>query len=138
HGLPKAALEQGDPYFHECQRTGRLLAERLELAPEQYRITFQSRFGNSEWLQPYTTATLEALAKEGIRRVDVLCPGFVADCLETLEEIALLGKQQFLTAGGHTFHYIPALNEGEAWIAALADLAASHLAGWPGVETGAP
>jgi ferrochelatase len=131
HGLPRRSLELGDPYFHECQRTGTLLAQRLNLKPEQYRITFQSRFGRREWLQPYTSATLETLAREGVRRVDVICPGFVADCLETLEEIAMLGKQQFLSAGGKVFNYIPALNENESWIHTLADLVESYLDGWP-------
>jgi ferrochelatase len=131
HGLPRRSLELGDPYFQECQKTGALLAERLALKPEQYRITFQSRFGRREWLQPYTAASLESLARDGVRRVDVICPGFVADCLETLEEIALLGKQQFLSAGGKVFNYIPALNEKECWIEALADLVKKHLDGWP-------
>ncbi|MEY2633450.1 MAG: hypothetical protein RIR00_2104, partial [Pseudomonadota bacterium] len=96
-----------------------------------YRISFQSRFGRAEWLQPYTTATLQELARSGTQRVDVLCPGFSADCLETLEEIALEGRADFLTAGGSEYHYIPALNQDADWIAALADLARQHLQGWP-------
>jgi len=131
HGLPKRSLDLGDPYFCECQKTGRLLAERLGLTGDQYRVCFQSRFGKAEWLQPYTAPTLEALAREGGGRVDTICPGFVADCLETLEEIAMEGKQDFLAAGGREYHYIPALNEDDAWLHALADLAESHLAGWP-------
>ncbi len=131
HGLPRRSLDLGDPYFCECQKTGRLLAERLKLDPEQYRVCFQSRFGKAQWLQPYTAPTLEALAREGVRRVDVICPGFVADCLETLEEIALEGKQDFLQAGGQEYHYIPALNENPVWIHALADLVETHLGGWP-------
>ena len=131
HGLPKRSLDLGDPYFCECQKTGRLLAERLNLKPEQYRICFQSRFGKAEWLQPYTAPTLQTWAKSGIQRVDVICPGFVADCLETLEEIAQEGREDFLTAGGQAYHYIPALNESELWISALADLAERHLSGWP-------
>jgi ferrochelatase len=131
HGLPRDSLELGDPYFHECRQTGALLAQALALKPEEYRITFQSRFGRRAWLQPYTATTLEALAREGVRRVDVICPGFVADCLETLEEIAMLGKQQFLAAGGKVFNAIPALNENETWIGALADLVESYLDGWP-------
>ncbi len=131
HGLPKRSLDLGDPYFCECQKTGRLLAERLGLTGEQYRVCFQSRFGKAEWLQPYTAPTLAALASEGVGRVDTICPGFVADCLETLEEIAMEGKQDFLAAGGREYHYIPALNEDDAWLHALADLAESHLAGWP-------
>ena len=112
-------------------KTGRLLAERLNLAPEQHRICFQSRFGKAEWLQPYTAPTLEALGKAGTRRVDVICPGFVADCLETLEEIAIEGKASFLANGGKEYHYIPALNEEHVWLAALASLAERHLGGWP-------
>jgi ferrochelatase len=101
----------------------------LNLAPEQYRLTFQSRFGREAWLQPYTAPTLARLARDGARRVDVLCPGFVADCLETLEEIALTAKADFLQAGGEEFHYLPALNETPEWITALADIAQDHLAG---------
>jgi len=131
HGLPRRNLDLGDPYYCECMKTGRLLAERLNLAPEQHRICFQSRFGKAEWLQPYTAPTLEALAKAGTRRVDIICPGFVADCLETLEEIAIEGKESFLTNGGKEYHYIPALNEEPGWLAALASLAERHLGGWP-------
>ena len=130
HGLPRFHLDKGDPYHCECHKTGRLLAERLNLTPEQTCITFQSRFGRAEWLQPYTEPTLQALAKQGIRRVDVICPGFVADCLETLEEIALECKTAFLSAGGKEFAYIPALNEGALWIEALAGLVERHLQGW--------
>lgn len=131
HGLPKRSLDLGDPYFCECQKTGRLLAERLGLRSDQYRVTFQSRFGKAEWLQPYTAPTLHAWGQAGVGRVDVICPGFVADCLETLEEIAMEGKQDFLAAGGREYHYIPALNEDDAWLQALAALAERHLAGWP-------
>lgn len=131
HGLPKRSLDLGDPYYCECQKTGRLLAERLNLKPEQYRICFQSRFGKAEWLQPYTAPTLHDWGAQGIHRADVICPGFVADCLETLEEIAQEGRDDFLKAGGKAYHYIPALNEDDAWIGALADLAEQHLAGWP-------
>ncbi len=131
HGLPKRSLDLGDPYFCECQKTGRLLAERLNLKPEQFQICFQSRFGKAEWLQPYTAPTLHEWGAQGIHRVDVICPGFVADCLETLEEIALEGRDDFLKAGGKVYHYIPALNEDGAWIKALADLTEQHLAGWP-------
>jgi ferrochelatase len=130
HGLPKRSLDLGDPYFCECHKTGRLLAERLNLAPEQFRICFQSRFGKAEWLQPYTAPTLHEWGKQGISRVDVVCPGFSADCLETLEEIALEGRDDFLAAGGKEYHYIPALNEDARWIKALADITEQHLAGW--------
>lgn len=131
HGLPQRSLALGDPYFCLCQKTGRLLAETLGLAKEDYLITFQSRFGKAKWLEPYTQATLEKLAREGVSRLDVICPGFVADCLETLEEIAMECKDAFIAAGGKTFFYIPCLNERADWIAALGDIATTHMAGWP-------
>lgn len=130
HGVPKAALERGDPYHCQCHKTARLVATELGLRPEQYVVTFQSRFGRAKWLEPATQATLVALAKDGMRRVDVVCPGFVSDCLETLEEIALEAQATFLKAGGTEFHAIPCLNERPPWIAALAALALSHLDGW--------
>ena len=132
HGLPRYTLERGDPYHCECQKTARLLAEALALAPEQYQLSFQSRFGRAEWLQPYTAATLAQWGNEGLRRVDVVCPGFVADCLETLEEIGMEGQAEFLKAGGKEFHAIPCLNESEAWIQALAQIALEHVRGWGG------
>ncbi len=132
HGIPKITVERGDPYRDDCLRTTQALAAALNLAEDQFCITFQSRFGPAQWLQPYTADTLQKLAKEGVERVDVICPGFPADCLETLEEIALEGKAAFLAAGGREFHYIPALNERPDWIAALADIAATHLRGWDG------
>lgn len=131
HGLPRRSLTLGDPYFCACQQTGRLLAEALNLRADDYLVAFQSRFGRAKWLEPYTQPTLEKLAREGVARVDVVCPGFVADCLETLEEIALECKAAFLAAGGKTFHYIPCLNQRDDWIDALADIALTHLAGWP-------
>jgi ferrochelatase len=127
HGLPKVSIERGDPYYAQCLESGRLLAAELGLAEADYAITFQSRFGPAEWLQPYTQATLEALARDGVRRVDVICPGFVSDCLETLEEIALECKEAFLAAGGTEFRYIPCLNERHEWIEALAGMAGKHL-----------
>jgi ferrochelatase len=130
HGIPRRSLDLGDPYHCECLRTGRLLAEALNLAPEQYRVSFQSRFGRAEWLQPYTVATLEELGRQKTRRVDVICPGFIADCLETLEEIALEGKASFLSTGGGEYRYIPAMNDRPVWINALADLAIAEMSGW--------
>lgn len=135
HGVPKRTLLLGDPYHCECHKTARLLATQLQLTPEQYVVTFQSRFGRAEWLQPYTAPTLEKLGKEGIGRVDVICPGFTSDCLETLEEIAMEGKRDYLTAGGKEFHYIPCLNESHTWISALAEIVEQHLIGWPTVFT---
>jgi protoheme ferro-lyase len=108
-----------------------VLAQELGLTQEQYVVTFQSRFGKAEWLQPYTSTTVQTLAKRGVRRLDVICPGFIGDCLETLEEIALEVKADFLAAGGREFHYIAALNERPDWIAALADVVEQHLGGWP-------
>jgi protoporphyrin/coproporphyrin ferrochelatase len=131
HGVPRRTLDLGDPYFCECQKTGRLLRSALGLSEQQMPLTFQSRFGKAEWLRPYTAPTLEALAKEGVKRVDVICPGFVGDCLETLEEIAMEGKESFLHAGGQTFHYIPCLNERADWVKAMHDLVLTHLGGWP-------
>jgi protoporphyrin/coproporphyrin ferrochelatase len=130
HGVPKRTLMLGDPYHCECQKTARLLAKQLQLSPDQYQVTFQSRFGKAEWLQPYTAPTLVKLAKEGVGRVDVICPGFTSDCLETLEEIAMEARRDFLTAGGKEFHYIPCLNDSPAWIVALAEIAEQHMIGW--------
>jgi ferrochelatase len=131
HGVPKRTLMLGDPYHCECLKTARLLAAALGLGEGDYVATFQSRFGKAEWLQPYTAPTLVQLAREGVGRVDVMCPGFTSDCLETLEEIAMEGRTEFLTAGGKDFHYIPCLNDSPVWIGALADLTEQHLAGWP-------
>ncbi len=131
HGVPKRTLTLGDPYHCECQKTARLLAERLALPQDKVLVTFQSRLGRAEWLKPYTEPTLRSLAKQGVRRVDVACPGFVSDCLETLEEIAMEGRAAFLSAGGKSFHYVPCLNDDPRWIAALCAIAEQHLAGWP-------
>ena len=130
HGVPRYTLDKGDPYHCECRKTARLLTEALGLHDEQYRVTFQSRFGRAEWLQPYTDKTLSELGKAGVQRVDVVAPGFTSDCLETLEELAMEGRDSFLTSGGKEFHYIPALNEHPAWIAALGEIALENLGGW--------
>jgi len=131
HGLPQRSLALGDPYHCECLKTGRLLTERLKLREDNVVVTFQSRFGKAEWLKPYTEPTLVALAKQGVGRVDVFCPGFVADCLETLEEIDQEARAAFLAAGGKEFGYIPCLNDQHEGIAALAAIAIEHMAGWP-------
>ncbi len=123
HGLPQRAVERGDPYRAQCERTARLLAEALQLKPGEYRVAFQSRFGPARWLQPYTAEVLAQLGAQRTRRVHVICPGFVADCLETLEEIAIEGKKTFLDAGGGEFRALPCLNESPRWIAALKDIA---------------
>ena len=130
HGVPRYTLDKGDPYHCECLKSGRLIAEELGLSKEQYLISFQSRFGKAEWIKPYTTATLKELGKLKTKRVDVVCPGFVSDCLETLEEIALEGREDFLHAGGGEFHYIPCLNERPEWIHALCNLVLNNLQGW--------
>lgn len=131
HGVPKRTLMLGDPYHCECHKTARLLAAALKLREDDYIVTFQSRFGKAEWLQPYTAPTVQKLAREGVRSIDVICPGFTSDCLETLEEIAMEVRHDFLSAGGKEFHYIPCLNESPAWIAALAQVAEQHMIGWP-------
>ena len=130
HGLPKRNLMKGDPYHCECLKTGRLLGESLGLEPGQYLVTFQSRFGKAEWLKPYTAPTIEKLAKEGCQRIDIFCPGFPADCLETLEEIAMEAREIFLEHGGKDYRYIPCLNSNPKWIDALSDIAHQHLLGW--------
>jgi len=135
HGVPKRTLTLGDPYHCECHKTARLLAQSLGMTPDQYLVTFQSRFGKAEWLQPYTAPTVQALAREGVRKLDVICPGFTSDCLETLEEIAMEVRHDFLQAGGTDFNYIPCLNEDDAWICALSEVAELHMIGWPTLMT---
>ena len=130
HGVPRFTLDKGDPYHCECLKTGRLLAEALGLGKDEYVVSFQSRFGKAEWIKPYTTEVLTGLANAGVAKVDILCPGFVSDCLETLEEIAMEGKEDFLTHGGKEYRYIPCLNEHPAWISALSELVAANLGGW--------
>jgi ferrochelatase len=131
HGVPKKYLLSGDPYHCQCQKTARLVSEALGLTPEQWMVTFQSRVGPAEWLQPYTDVTLAELPARGVRSVDVICPGFSADCLETLEEIAMRGRETFVEAGGQRLSYIPALNSNDDHVAALADLVIRHTQGWP-------
>lgn len=131
HGVPERTLMLGDPYHCECHKTGRLLAEALGLGKSDYTITFQSRFGKAKWLEPYTEPTLVAKAQQGLKSVDVCCPGFVSDCLETLEEIQMEVREAFEHAGGEHFQYIPCLNDSPAWIDGMASLAEQHLQGWP-------
>jgi len=130
HGIPKRFFLAGDPYYCECQETARLVTEQLELSKEKWQVVFQSRFGREEWLKPYTDHTLAALGKKGVGRVDVICPGFAADCLETLEEIDIENRQIFIQAGGKEFHYIPALNDNVEHIQALLELVVQHTQGW--------
>jgi ferrochelatase len=134
HGVPRFALDRGDPYHCECYKTARLLGEELGLAPERYGVSFQSRFGRTEWLKPYTMQTVKELGKRKTGRLDVVCPGFVSDCLETLEEIGIENKSAYIKAGGREFHYIPCLNERHDWIQALARIAAENLQGWASMD----
>ena len=131
HGVPKRSLLKGDPYHCECRKTARLVAQHLGLAEGSYSVTFQSRFGPAEWLKPYTSERLKALPGEGVKKLDVVCPGFIADCLETLEEIAMEGKEDFLHAGGEQYHYIPCLNDGPDAIGLLAQIVRQETQGWP-------
>ncbi|MBP0591027.1 ferrochelatase [Paraburkholderia sp. LEh10] len=137
HGVPKRTLDLGDPYHDQCQQTASLLMHALGLTPVECRVTFQSRFGKAEWLQPYTAPTLKELGAAGVQRADVFCPGFTADCLETIEEIGMEVRDEFIHAGGKVFHAIPCLNASPAWIAALGEIVAQHLQGWP-VQANAP
>jgi len=134
HGTPKRFFTEGDPYHCHCQKTARLVAERLGLADDRWQLTFQSIFGREEWLQPYTIETLRQLAGNGVKSVDVVCPGFSADCLETLEEITVENKHAYLEAGGEQMNYIPALNDRADHITALSGLVQKHLAGWAEAE----
>ncbi|GAB3019966.1 ferrochelatase [Bowmanella dokdonensis] len=132
HGIPERYLRNGDPYHCQCLKTSRLVAQNLGLDKEQYLTTFQSRFGREEWLKPYTDVTLKALPAEGVDSVQVVCPGFSADCLETIEEIGEENREYFLEAGGKRYEYIPALNADAGHIQALAQIVTRHLAGWQG------
>ncbi len=131
HGVPERTNELGDPYRDECYATGRLLAQRLGLREEQYVLTFQSRFGNAKWLEPYTEPTLVELAKQGLESVDIMCPGFTSDCIETLEEINQEAREAFEHAGGKDYRFISCLNDHPTWIGALHEIAQQHLQGWP-------
>ena len=113
HGLPKKLTDWGDPYFNQCQITAELIAKELGLESSQWKLVFQSRFGKAEWLKPYCIEVLEGLPQQKIKNIDVICPGFAADCLETLEEIAITNKAIFINAGGENYHYIPALNDSK-------------------------
>ncbi|HJU38805.1 MAG TPA: ferrochelatase [Tahibacter sp.] len=131
HGIPSSYVEAGDPYLAQCRTTARLLAARLGLTPDECIVAFQSRVGREEWLKPYTDATLRDLAASGVGSVQVLCPGFAVDCLETLEEIAMENRALFLAAGGKRYEYIAALNDTPAQVDALASLVLRHAQGWP-------
>jgi len=130
HGIPQAYFDKGDPYYCQCAKTTRLLQQALGLSPDRLRMTFQSRFGRAPWLQPYTSETVRALARDGVKRIAVLTPGFVADCLETLEEIAVENARYFRAAGGEKFAALPCLNASDEGIAVLEAIARRELAGW--------
>ena len=135
HGLPKENLLEGDPYHCQCHKTARLVAEALEIDDADYVVSFQSRVGRAEWLRPYTDETVMGLGRDGVRKLDVVCPGFAADCLETLEEIAMQNAEFFHEAGGETLNYIPALNARKDHVAFIASLIEKHVAGWPESST---
>ena len=130
HGLPRSAVERGDPYEAQCRASAELIATELGWNDARTEVSFQSRFGAQEWIKPYTAETLAAFGRAGLGRVDVICPGFTADCLETLEEIAMLGRDTFRAAGGKDFHYIPTTNDTPSWMTALAILAMENLQAW--------
>jgi protoporphyrin/coproporphyrin ferrochelatase len=131
HGVPKSTLLKGDPYHCQCQKTARLIAESLALDESSWSVAFQSRVGREEWLQPYTEDVLQRFGSEKMAQLDVVCPGFAVDCLETLEEIVIRYAAVFLEAGGGGLQYIPALNAGAAHAAVLAGLVERHVSGWP-------
>ncbi len=122
HGLPEQLTKWGDPYFHHCQQTAKLIAEKLGLKDSEWMLVFQSRFGKAQWLKPYCVDTLQALPAQGIKTIDVVCPGFAVDCLETLEEIAITNKEFFMAAGGENYRYIPALNDSDAHVDSIISL----------------
>jgi ferrochelatase len=130
HGIPQRYADHGDPYPKQCAATAKRLARALDLAPDDWRLCYQSRFGREPWLQPYTDKTLQAWGREGVKSVDVICPGFSADCLETLEEIAIGNRERFEASGGERLNYIPALNDDPAHIDMLAGLVEREFAGW--------
>ena len=130
HGIPQRFFDAGDPYFCECHKTARLVADALQLTDEQWQVVFQSRFGREPWLQPYTDEILKQLPQQGVKHVNVICPGFSADCLETLEEIEQENREYFLQAGGEQYSYIPALNAQPLHIEALTNLVVQYTQAW--------
>ncbi|MFK5891636.1 MAG: ferrochelatase, partial [Pseudomonadota bacterium] len=130
HGIPIDYCSKGDPYHEQCQQTASLLAQALKLTDDQWTISYQSLFGKAEWLKPYTSATLEKMPGQGITDIDIICPGFSNDCLETLEEIKIENKKIFLDAGGKNYQYIPALNDSDEHIQLMLELIKTHTQGW--------
>jgi ferrochelatase len=131
HGIPQRYIEQGDPYFCHCHKTARLLADALDLKPGEYSVSFQSQFGKAQWVGPSTSDTLTQLAETGTKELRVVCPGFAADCIETLEEIQIENRDIFRDAGGATLHYVPALNATQGHVQAMESLVIRHASGWP-------
>ncbi|GLS82885.1 ferrochelatase [Paraferrimonas haliotis] len=130
HGVPQRYVDEGDPYQEQCLATGQALADKLELSPEQWQLCFQSRFGKEPWLQPYTDETVSAMPEQGIKSIDIICPAFSADCLETLEEIAEEVRDEFMEAGGESYRYIPCLNDDDGHIEMMAKLVLGQLKGF--------
>lgn len=130
HGVPLKTLQMGDPYFCECHKSARLIAKWLNLSTDDYIVAFQSRFGTAKWVGPSTQSMLQELPKQGIKNIDVICPGFVSDCLETLEEVVIEGKNTFIHSGGNSLNYIPCLNDQQLWITALQKILQPHLYEW--------
>ena len=138
HGVPKQTMMKGDPYHCQCQKTARLIAAALGLADGDWQLSFQSRLGRAEWLRPYTDETVASLGEQGLAKLDVVCPGFAADCLETLEEIAMQNAELFVHSGGGSLRYIPALNAREDHAAFISQLVEKHAGGWPEASARTP
>jgi len=130
HGIPKDYWQNGDPYICQCHKTTRLVAQQLDLSEDEIMTCFQSRFGRQEWVKPYTDETLKALPEKGVKSLQIMCPAFSADCLETLEEIEEENKEYFIEAGGESYQYIPCLNDSEQHIEALLSVVSQHTQGW--------
>lgn len=130
HGIPQKQHQLGDPYPHECRATAKLVADKLGLSEADYVVSFQSQFGKSKWLEPSTLSVLKSLPKQNVKKLDVICAGFVSDCLETMEEIAIGGREEFHASGGEEYNYIPCLNANADWLDALTDLVKENLLGW--------
>ena len=135
HGIPERYVANGDPYQQQCELTTSLIAKELNLSPKDYSLSYQSRLGPTQWLKPYTDKTLESMPSRGIQDLQVVCPGFAVDCLETLEEIVIRGKEQFLKSGGKTFEYIPALNCSHAHLNMLTEMISKNVSGWLAVQS---
>ncbi len=134
HGMPKATLKAGDPYFCQCHKSARLIAAELGLQEGQWEMAFQSRFGKAEWLKPYIAKRLVQLPGEGVKHLTVVCPGFAVDCLETLDEIAMEGREEFIKAGGEQFEYVPALNASPEHVSLMTDMIINNAGGWPELD----